>query len=383
MLFPAEPLLLAVAGGLVWEGRGKIFNVLKTSRLAMLVAAWFAWLAVTAAFSTLPLVSWKYSGVEFLHGLVFFAGFALFPGLWRRVLPLFLFSLAGVALYAILRHGLCFHFRVSQSALAALPFFADHTIFGAVLVMAAGAGAALPAGSVLFAQSSRRAAQRYEWFIGALFLLAFVLTFSRAAWLSAALAGFAGAMAWASFRWRAVWALAGLSVLCAAWFFRAPLSNRLAADVSTQERLNRYSCARRMAADRPWTGFGPGTFAFQYLAYQRREEMTRISVSAPIARRGPGNYGRGGGAHSEYLQAWAEGGLPGFILWNALALAALSVGYGAFRRAATRPGKWMALFATLSLLSFLLHAGVNNFLHDARVAALFWGQLGILVRSGD
>ena len=157
--------------------------------------------------------------------------------------------------------------------------------------------------------------------------------------------------------------------------FRAQIAARLNADVSSMERLNRYSCAFRMARDRPWAGFGPGTFQFQYLPYQRTEEMTRISITEPIIRRGPHNNGRGGGAHSEYFQALTETGWPGLLGWLLLAAGSLFAGIRLYRR--TGQLYWLAL--TLSLLSFFLHGLVNNFLHDARVAALVWGQMAVLL----
>jgi putative inorganic carbon (hco3(-)) transporter len=133
--------------------------------------------------------------------------------------------------------------------------------------------------------------------------------------------------------------------------------------VSLQERLNRYRCALRMAQDRPLWGFGPGTFQFVYHPYQRREEMTRISAERDIGKRSLDTYGRGGGAHSEYFAALAEMGLPGLLLFLLFWVLAL--------RVLLSRVTWPAL----AVCSLLLHFVLNNFLHDVRIATLFWMAL--------
>ncbi len=127
----------------------------------------------------------------------------------------------------------------------------------------------------------------------------------------------------------------------------------------------------------PLAGFGPGVFQFKFFAYQRPEEMTRISRTAPIEKRGPDNYGRGGGAHSEYLQALAELGWPGLAIWLLLAGGSAAAAAGRYRRT----GSPEYLLLAMALLSFFLHGLVNNFLHDARIAALMWGGMACLARG--
>ncbi len=85
--------------------------------------------------------------------------------------------------------------------------------------------------------------------------------------------------------------------------------------------------------------------------------------------------GRGGGAHSEYVQALSESGWPGLFCWLLLAAGSVALGI----RVYLRTGRVYWLFLSLSLLSFFLHGLVNNFLHDARVAALVWGQVAMVV----
>ena len=100
--------------------------------------------------------------------------------------------------------------------------------------------------------------------------------------------------------------------------------------------------------------------------------MTRISVTQPVRERNADTFGRGGGAHSEYLQSLAETGWLGLVLqWSFLS----AVLFGLIERyKITQNGVFLIVLC--SLLTFLLHGMVNNFLHDGRVAALVWGAIG-------
>src|SRR5690606_3017212 len=65
----------------------------------------------------------------------------------------------------------------------------------------------------------------------------------------------------------------------------------ISTDASNLERLNRWSCAIRMWEDKPFFGWGPGTYMFNYAPYQLSHQLTIIST----------NFGTNGNAHSEYL----------------------------------------------------------------------------------
>jgi hypothetical protein len=347
----------------------------------------------------MPLVSWKYSLVEAGHWWVFFMGLYCWPDMWPRLLRLFIWSMLGLVAYTLGHHAF-YGFRTDQALLAPMPFFADHTVYSAVLVLVLlcqnppkpsltkmvhhfsnfklknllSTGSTLFKSNLKFEKKNLKRITALGGFASiGVCLLALYLAGSRAAWLSLLLSCLFGLMLYFQKYWR-WWVLLGGIAFFAGIFFQEKLTARFAADVSAQERLNRYSCAWRMAADRPGAGFGPGTFQFQYLPYQKKDALTRISISEPITERGPANYGRGGGAHSEYLQALAELGWPGCLLWLLLVLFSLRQGIRSYWQ--TREVKWLLL--SLALFSFFLHALVNNFLHDARMAALVWGIVALL-----
>jgi putative inorganic carbon (hco3(-)) transporter len=413
--WPVEPLLCLLGVGVLylvfWVEKGVFFK--KNKHLALgLVGAWLAWQGVCAATSTLPIVSAKYLAVEYLHVLVFLVGMGRWPEWWPACSRVFAVSLLGVVVWTLTRHGLWFGWRADQANLAPMPFFADHTVYAATLSMV-GVG-------LLGTQN------RLDRWLAAVLLLAVAVSTCRAAVGALLLVAlFYVFSAWVQQRFdliffqkkdqaatrktielskhptihillifkklfkkrsplarsffykknlRSVALAAWCSIGCSAFFGAEKMLPTLrvgTTDVSALERLNRYDCALRMAADRPLLGFGPGTFQFAYLPYQRPEWMTRISVTTPIAeRRHPTNFGHGGGTHSEYLQALAESGWLGLLGWLGLSGWVL----GRAWRSPSGVERWWLL----GLLTFLIHGVANNFLHDARIAAWFWSILGML-----
>ena len=122
-------------------------------------------------------------------------------------------------------------------------------------------------------------------------------------------------------------------------------------------RLGAWSAAAAMTGDRPWTGFGPGTFGAEFVPHRLRAEIAlgRRLVNPLVTA----SYGE---AHCDYLQAFAETGAPaGLAVLGAAALL-----FGGLRRAARSPGPPEKRAEALVLLAFL-GAGA--------VAALTWFPL--------
>lgn len=364
---PSEALtvLSGVAlGWVVWRTPA----LLKAARYRQVLVwsgvIYLVWMSICMLCSSMPPVSVKYGLIELGQWWVFFAGLLLFPDWWRRLLPFFVCSMAGVVVFT-LAHHYQYDFRADQSMLAPQPFFPDHTLYSAVLVML------LP---ILPFQFKRPVATG----IAVLFLTGLVYAACRAAWVSLFLAIVLLSPFFFQQKWK--WLLLPLGLALLGGFLgKDKLQTKIDRDVSSLERINRYACALRMAKERPVTGFGPGTFQFQYLPFQRAGEMTRISITDPAKDLRPDQFGRGGGAHSEYFQALAETGWPGLVLWMLLVGAAVFTGLSRAFSAQSKENQWLMLAVTCSLLSFFLHALFNNFLHDGRVAMLFWGQIAWLV----
>jgi O-antigen ligase len=114
-----------------------------------------------------------------------------------------------------------------------------------------------------------------------------------------------------------------------------------------------------MARDRPLTGFGPGTFQAEFVSHRLRAEiaMKRRLVN-PLAT---SSYSE---AHCDYLQPFAEAGIPAGLL--ALSSAALLLAALA-RRVRTAIPEDPAVRAEIVVLLALLAAGAT--------AALTWFPL--------
>ena len=306
------------------------------------------WGWVATAFSSMPMVSVKYMLVATVHVFVFFGYPLLDKSAWLRGISAFAYAMAGMVVYTVFRLVYYFHLRDDQANLAPMPFLDDHTIYACILVI------------LIFITP----VLRYGYALLPIWVLGLVLSTCRAAILSV----FAAIVFWLLYqlyhRYQKIALFLGVLGAGALYLlFGAGVFSRVRLDVSSAERWNRYNAAARMAAARPVQGFGPGTYQFQYFPFQKASEMTRISVTAPIAQRDASNFGRGGGAHSEYMQAWSETGWVGLLLLLAVVLFPFVMGWGS----GTQWGDWLAWY------SYWFHGIFNHFLHDSRIAILVWG----------
>lgn len=375
MRVPSEPLMLLTGISWIFYGKKRLIYKVKWAMgsfclLPIAISGLFIiWQWFCTLYASMPVVSAKYMLVETAQWGLFAVGMAVFPEIWRRALSFLVVSMSIFVVYTLAHHAQ-YHFRADQALLAPMPFLPDHTLYAAVLALL------LP-----WAYLGRLFPGKRFLTILTAALLTIGLAFStcRAAWLSLVGSGIL-AFFWAGKNAPWKWILPAFLFVGVAVFYNQ-ISEKTAAylhsDVSSMERLNRYDCARQMLHARPWVGFGPGTYQFEYLPFQKPENRTRISVLKPVTERSVHTFGRGGGAHSEYWRAAAEAGWPGFLLWLGLVLVLL---YQSGRASADTLHRSRAapfyLIVLISLLTFFLHGLVNNFLHEGIVAALVWGQIG-------
>lgn len=139
-------------------------------------------------------------------------------------------------------------------------------------------------------------------------------------------------------------------------------------DASNTERINRWKSAGRMFADRPFTGFGPGTYQFIYGRYQSHSDLTRISTFS----------GDKGSCHSEYLTYLSETGLPGFIIFLFTVLLSFQI---ALKNIYKSSGiiKSLMISALLGLITFFVHGLFNNFIDSDKMALLVIGSYSVLM----
>jgi O-antigen ligase len=145
--------------------------------------------------------------------------------------------------------------------------------------------------------------------------------------------------------------------------------SNISSDASNLERINRWNCAIRMYNERPFLGWGPGTYQFVYAPFQRSKEKTIIST----------NVGDMGNAHSEYLGPLSESGVLGMLTFIAIVIAASMAGLRVYKRGKTKEVRLIALLLILGLMSYFAHGLLNNFLDSDKASVPFWGYIGILV----
>jgi O-antigen ligase len=149
----------------------------------------------------------------------------------------------------------------------------------------------------------------------------------------------------------------------------------ITSDQSNAERLNRWSCAWRMFLDRPLLGYGPGTYQFEYLSYQKKNEMTRISVSSAYNIK----KGKGGTAHSEYLLLLAEIGIVSFLIYIIGVLMVFYYAIKVFASAQNPYNKIKIMVLFFGFCTYILHAFFNNFLDTDKAALLYYTSIAAIM----
>lgn len=385
---PAEPLMFGV---LVLFFLKVLFDYKYDRRalkhpVTVFIIINLVWMFVTTITSEIPLVSIKY----FLSRLwfvvpMFFVGIMLFKD-FRNIRRLFWFyaiPLMIVIAYTTFRHYIN-GFEEKTGTWVMKPFFNDHTAYGSIMALF------LPVfiGFTLI-KEYKPWARTAALAIAALMLMALILSFSRAAWLS--VAGGLGAFIITIFRIKFRW-LVFVAVVSAALFysFRFEIFDYLSknkqdssanfvehvqsianisSDASNLERINRWQSAIRMFKERPVFGFGPGTYQFVYAPFQLSKEKTIIST----------NFGDVGNAHSEYIGPMAESGFLGMLTFIAIAIMVIYTGMKVYKRSKLREVRIISLSVTIGLITYFTHGFLNNFLDTEKHSIPFWGFIAVLV----
>ncbi len=355
--------------------------------VSLAIYFYLIWIFLTSISSTLPLVSFKF----FISRLWFIAGFYfLAVVIFKEPKKIVQFILAyGAGLMIVVLYAL---FNLSQDGFinqqaahsAPNPFYSDHTSYGAVLALL------LPPLTGIAIKSKLSNTVRFiVWISVILFAIALVFSFSRAAWIS--IIGAAGVFILVKLKVKP-----GLLLLFSTlsflflFFYWGELKMKLeenrqdsstnfsqhiqsisnvSSDASNLERINRWTSALRMFREKPFLGWGPGTYMFQYAGFQSSKHRTVIST----------NFGDGGNAHSEYIGPMAESGILGALSFILVALTTLITGIRYYIRQNTSPYRWISLALILGLTTYLLHGFLNNFLDTDKASALFWGFIAAIV----
>lgn len=354
--------------------------------IALVIYLMFAWMVVTAFTSEIPLVSAKYilSRLWFVVPSFFVAALV-----FKKVknihwfIWLYCFSLLIVIAYTIINHA-SYGFNDDSAHWVMTPFYNDHTAYGAALAI-------YFIFSIAYVFYPGLSNWTRFWVIMVVMILAVgtVLSLSRAAWISiaAAVAVLIAVLLHIKFRWILA---AFITILVVFFSFQHQIidmleknkqdsSNNLvehvrsisniSSDASNLERINRWQAAIRLFNERPFFGWGPGTYQFVYAPFQRSKEKTIISTNA----------GDGGNAHSEYIGPLSEMGVIGMLLVLLLVGVMVFRGLKTYKKARNKESRILTLAATLALISYFVHGLLNNFLDTDKLSVPVWGLMAIIV----
>lgn len=385
---PGEPLMMGILVLFIF----KVLYDIKIEKrilyhpitLALIIN--ICWITITSITSVMPWVSFKFliSRLWFLICFYYF-GILLFKNkdninrfMWAYILP---FTV--IIFYTLIMHSQ-YGFTVDTANWIMSPFYNDHTIYGAILAMF------FPILGYFIYNSQYTFAQKGISFVFLLiFIIALIFSFTRAAWISLAIAFALGAIMYFKINVRII----GLvSLIGLGLFFvtkdrilmkleknRQDSSSNLtehvqsisniSSDASNLERINRWSAAIRMFKKHPGVGFGPGTYAFKYAPFQFSYEKTIISTNA----------GNKGNAHSEYIGPLAESGVLGLITFAAVVIAIFYSGISLYYSMEKGPLRALVLAIILGLSTYFIHGFLNNFLDTDKASVPVWGFAAAIV----
>lgn len=390
LYLPTEPLLFGILVLFIVKLLMERNYDKKILRHPVSLAIYFnlIWIFITCITSTDPLVSFKYftARLWFLASFYFIA-IQLFKNfknikryIWLYVIP-FIFVIA----ITIAKHSTYGLLDMKASHTVVSPFFNDHTSYGAMLAMF------LPVlgGLAVLNLKKKRITNFVIWFIIALFSGALILSYTRAAWVSLITACCVFIILILKIKLRT---LIIFLVIVGAFIYsmRVEITHKLeknrqesssdlaehvqsisniASDASNLERINRWQSALRMFKEKPFFGFGPGTYMFEYAPYQVSYEKTIIST----------NFGDLGNAHSEYIGPLAESGILGSVSFTLIVILTIITGVRVYKYAANREVKILSMVLLLGLTTYYIHGLLNNFLDTDKASAPFWGFTAMLV----
>jgi O-antigen ligase len=221
------------------------------------------------------------------------------------------------------------------------------------------------------------------------FIFAVIFSYTRAAWVS--LIGAFCVWIVIKLRIKFKWLAAlGVLVLIVLFVFRTQImldleQNRqdsskdlkehvksisnVSSDASNLERINRWASAIRMFQKKPFLGWGPGTYMFQYAPYQMSYQKTIISTNAADM----------GNAHSEYIGPLAESGVFGMLSILIIIGITIFTAIKLYFSLKDRNLKILVLSLLIGLVTYYLHGFLNNFLDTDKASAAFWGFTAIIV----
>lgn len=383
---PAEPMLVLLMLMFLIKS---LFNpqedvsLWKHPLTTWIMLSWI-WTLVCTLFSTHILVSLKATIMKTWTITVFYFVTYYILQRWKHlpnIWALYIIPLIFVVIYALIRHmekGFTFHW----SSYVMYPFYKNHVNYGTAVA------AILP-----FVMIGITARHWIRWVCLVLFLLfctAILFTYTRATYIATLLLPIIILVYYLRMVRIAVSALLVSMILLAGYllydnnylmfahgdrytewhknsFEKQITATTKLKDVSSVERLYRWIAAYNMIKERPVTGFGAGTFVFEYKGYTNAFFRTEVSSNIENS-----------GLHSQFISAFVEGGLLGGVLFIGLVVSALFHSQKIFIQVRKRKKMWV-LATSCSFIILLIHLLINDLLEVDEIGSLFYINLAALV----
>jgi O-antigen ligase len=392
LFLPTEPMLLVLLFLFLFRAVNsrEVSARLFTQPFSILIIIMLVWMAITSITSVSPLISIK----AFISRVWFISGFYLFSQLLfkgrDKMVRSFKFLTLGiipVLVYNFIRLAQVGFFNQKAAHSTMWPFFNDHTSFGAAIAFI------IPV-VIYIIVSEHRLYRRLFWvIIVAILFTGLLFSYSRAAWLSLAVASILAVVLLLRVPWKIIASgvITIITVVIISWgsiinFLEsirqdssADISDHIKSaanittDASNMERINRWKAAYRMVREKPLLGWGPNTYQFNYAPYQMQAERTIIST----------NFGDRGNAHSEYFGSAVDSGIPGALLYLSLVIYALFTG---IRYTFIQDNRMLRLFmiaVVTGLATYAIHGMLNNFLDTDKLSAPFWISIAVIASMNE
>jgi O-antigen ligase len=387
MYIPTEPLMFGVMLLFFFKllHEKKFDSKIMKHPITLAILVNLVWIVITSITSEMPVVSFKFllARVWFVVCFYFIAT-QLFKvkANYKRFVWAYVISLTGVIAYAII-HLSMYNFDQKPAHWVMNPFYKDHTSYGAVLAMY------FPMLFIFFNKRNTPTIRIISMFLIGVFAAGIILSYTRAAWVSLAGALVLYFIYKYKIKFRTLLAIGVGCLIALAFSWNTLVINmeknsqessdklsehvesisNVSSDASNLERLNRWSSAWRMFQARPFFGWGPGTYMFQYAPFQMSNEQTIIST----------NSGNMGNAHSEYIGPLAESGVFGMLTFLTLVIVVFTRGSLLYHRLPKGELKTVVLLTILSLFTYVTHGLLNNYLDTDKASVPFWGFIAIIV----
>jgi putative inorganic carbon (HCO3(-)) transporter len=387
MYLPTEPLMFGVMIlfflKLIYD---KGFdNRITKHPITLAIFIYLGWMFVTVLTSEMVVISIKFI-VSRLWFIVcfYFIGTQLFLKLsnYRTFFWCYLIPLSGVAVYAIIRLA-NYSFNEKAAHWVMEPFYKDHTSYGAILALF------LPIVFIFIDNTEKFYFKIISYLVLAILVVGTILSYTRAAWISlvAALVLYFIYKYKVKFKYLLYTASFVIILLVLNWNSlmlslerndqdsSAKLTehvqsiSNVSSDASNKERLNKWNSAFKMFQERPFFGWGPGTYVFQYAPFQSSKDKTIISS----------NVGNIGNAHSEYIGPLAESGLFGTLSVLLLFGMVFYKGSNLYHELPKGKIKTVVLCTLLGLFTYIVHGFLNNYLDTDKLSVPFWGFIALIV----